>query len=95
MCSFVVSSTEEESDESDVDMDGEQEIEAQSDFSSSPSDGNVAKCDTVAMSEVAEDTDRYDENLDFEEEKEMLKKIKGLFLHLLCIKVIGHNVLVI
>jgi hypothetical protein len=73
-----VSSTEEvdinEDDEygMNIDVDGSSE-----ESSSEGEHAEEGECDTVTVTEFGADAEQYDENMDFAEEEEALKKIKG------------------
>lgn len=74
---IYVSSTEEVDIEDDecatsTDVDGSSE-----ESSSEGEHAEEGECDTMTVTEFGADAEQYDENMDFAEEEEALKKIKG------------------
>lgn len=57
-----------------VDMDALSEEE-----SCDGEEAEEGECDTVTMTDVGADAERYDEKMDFVEEEETMKKIKGKY----------------
>jgi hypothetical protein len=55
------------------------DVDASSEENSSDEEhAQEGECDTVTVTEFGTDTERYDEKMDFTEEEEALKKIKGM-----------------